>query len=313
MNGNNMNEQFLKSKNTSLVQLKEQYKGRQLGELVLYHLKIQDSNQINLAVLGLKNNINPTLIETTEIFLETIISSFAKSPTFWKGDAGEALILFTSSTKSEGKKFNIEVTDDSAFDFFNLMILSLAQKAFYDIIFKNFIKKSIKKNYMKKIFIYLIIGLVLILGLKSCVVTVVSIDDYLLGEMTEDNGQINKVILTPQREMIIVKRYNDIDEIGIYKIKGIEATHYLFGLYCIGSFPFGLKYYNNADKVIDSELTLTKKIGESFPKVGETFNTHIVIFEDRVIIGNNIFKKIIQSSKEKDDLIVSIGKLKSAI
>ena len=166
---------------------------------------------------------------------------------------------------------------------------------------------------MKKILIYLLIGIGLILGLKSCIVTTVSIDEYFMGENTEIDGQHNRVMLTPESEMIIVKRYNDIDEIGVYKIKGIEATHYLFGLYCIGSFPFGLKYYSNAEKVLDSNLKLTNKKGESFPNIGNSFTAKIVIFKDRAIIGNQIFKRIILSAKEKEEMVLQIAILKTVL
>ena len=166
---------------------------------------------------------------------------------------------------------------------------------------------------MKKILIYSIFGLGLIMGLKSCIVTTVSIDDYFMGENTEINGQHNRVMLTPDKEMIIVKRYNDIDEIGFFKIKGFEATQYLFGLYCVGSFPFDLRYYHNAEKVLDSDLTLTKKKGESFPKIGKSFNAKIIIFKDRAIIGEQIFKRIILSSKEKEEMIMQIEVLKTVL
>ena len=166
---------------------------------------------------------------------------------------------------------------------------------------------------MKKTGTFLLIGIFLIIGLKSCIVTVISIDDYILVEKSDEYGQQDRVILTPQNEMIYVKKYQDIVEIGIYKLKGQEATHYLFGLYCIGTFPFGLRYYNNADKVFDSELTLVKKQGDSFPIIGDSFNSKIVIFKNKAIIGKSTFKRIILNEKKKEDLILSIDQLKSAI
>jgi len=145
---NDTKEQFLKTKNTSIKQLKEQYSGRKFGELVLHHLKAQNSKRIDDAVLGLKESINPALIETTNKFIATIIYDFTPIKSFWKEDCGDALILYTSATKAEAKKFNIEVTDDYAYDIFNLIVLSLAQKALYDSSFKNFIKNSVKKYWL---------------------------------------------------------------------------------------------------------------------------------------------------------------------
>jgi hypothetical protein len=167
--------------------------------------------------------------------------------------------------------------------------------------------------FMKKFWFYLVVFLGLFIGLKSCIISTISIDKYIVVEKTDETGQHDRVILTPNEEMIYVKRFNDIDEIGIYKIKGIEATHYFLGLYCIGSFPFGLRYYNNVDKVIDSELVLTKKRGNSFPNIGESFKAKILIFNDKVTIGKYSFKRVSLSTTENSELISSIDKLKSAI
>jgi hypothetical protein len=41
-----------------------------------------------------------------------------------------------------------------------------------------------------------------------------------------ENSQEDRVILTPKLEMIYFKRYSDITEIGVYKIKGECATHF---------------------------------------------------------------------------------------
>lgn len=138
-------DSYLKSKGLSIAELEKQYSGRKFGDLILHHLKVQNLNQINDAVIGLKRKINPVLKETTEKFLETIIYGFAKSKDFWKTDCGAALVLYTNSTKAEAKKFNIEVNDDYTFDVFNLIVLSLAQKASIDSEFKKFIKKSVKR------------------------------------------------------------------------------------------------------------------------------------------------------------------------
>ena len=102
-------------------------------------------NQLDNAIIGLKNNIKPALIETTDKFLETIIYGFATTKEFWKTDCGDALMLYSNSTKAEAQKFKIEVEDDYAFDVFNLIVLSLAKHAIENSDFKAFIKKSIKR------------------------------------------------------------------------------------------------------------------------------------------------------------------------
>lgn len=130
---------YLASKGLTLNDLSKQYKGRKFGELVLHHVKQQSINQINDAISELHQNVNPILLETTDKFLYTVIYGFAKSEAFWKTDCGEALVLYTNSTKSEARKFNLEVDNDYAFDIFNLIVLSLARKAYQDPNFKEFI------------------------------------------------------------------------------------------------------------------------------------------------------------------------------
>jgi len=141
-------EEFLKTRNTSLEQLEKQYKGRQFGELVLYHVKTQTSKQINDAIIGLRGNIYPALAITTDKFLETVVYGFSTTKELWKHDCGETLKIYTTATKVEAEKYKIKITDDYAFDIFNLIVLSLAQRAVNEPDFKNFIKKSIKKFWI---------------------------------------------------------------------------------------------------------------------------------------------------------------------
>lgn len=135
---------YLASKGVSLIDLANQYKGRKFGELILHHVKQQTINEINNALAGLEQNVHPILKDTTDKFLETIVYAFASTKEFWKTDCSEALKLYTNATKSESKKFGLDVSDDYAFDIFNLIVLTLAKKAIQDSDFEKFIKKSIK-------------------------------------------------------------------------------------------------------------------------------------------------------------------------
>lgn len=166
---------------------------------------------------------------------------------------------------------------------------------------------------MKKIGTYCIIVLFALIALKSCIVTSVSFDDIILLEHTDERGESNRVIITPKREMILGKRFQELSEIGIYEIKGNEATHYIFDLYCLGNFPLGLRYYKNAEKVIDAELILKHKEGESFPKIGSSFRNKIVIFSDKAIIGNIIYQRLPLNATEKIEIKSSIEALKRTL
>ena len=135
---------YLASQGLTLKDLSKQYKGRKFGELILHHLKQQSVEDIDNSISELENNIHPQLKETTDKFLETIVHGFAKTKRFWKEDCGEALIMYTNSTKAEAKKFGIEVSDDYAFDTFNLIVLTLAKEAAMDKQLEKFIRKSVK-------------------------------------------------------------------------------------------------------------------------------------------------------------------------
>jgi hypothetical protein len=141
-------EEFLKSKNTSLQQLEKQYKGRQFGELVLHHTKTQTPKHIDDAITELRGNLYPALAISTDKFIEKVVYGFATTKNLWKHDCGETLKIYTTATKVEAEKYNIKVSDDYAFDVFNLIALSLAQRAVNEPEFKNFIKKSIKKFWI---------------------------------------------------------------------------------------------------------------------------------------------------------------------
>jgi len=164
---------------------------------------------------------------------------------------------------------------------------------------------------MKKIGTYILIGLFIIIGLKSCIMTVISFDNYILVERTDENGQQDRVILTPKNEMIYIKKYQELVEYGIYKVKGQEATHYISGIYCIGTFPFGLRSYKNAEKVYDAQLILSKKNGDSFPSVGESFNSTIIIYPDKVKIGKFFYNKLTPTESEMTEFENMIIQLKS--
>jgi hypothetical protein len=61
------------------------------------------------------------------------------------------------------------------------------------------------------------------------------------------------------------------------------------------------------------KLILKYKLGESFPKVGESFRTKIIILPDKVIMGKHTFKRLPIYEEEKKELYESIKRIKSAI
>lgn len=158
------------------------------------------------------------------------------------------------------------------------------------------------KELISKGSIFIAIGLFLFLGFKSCIVTTISLDDYILLENTDKGGQRNRIIITPKEQMVIVKRFEDVSEMAVYDIEGEEATNYFGGLYCVGTFPLGLRYYSNAEKVLQSELSVIKKEGDSFPDSGSNFKAKMVIFKEKAKVGNHEYKRLKLSDNEKMEL-----------
>lgn len=151
---------------------------------------------------------------------------------------------------------------------------------------------------MKNIWLYIGFALVLFFGLKSCISRTISIDDYIIAERTDNHGQHDKVIFTPQNEIIQIKQYKEIIEYCVCKLKGQESTHYFLGIYNIRSKPLGIRYLRDAEKVFDAQIFLSKKEGLSFPKIGSSFYTSIEIYPNRIKIGKDLYKR---STLNEDD------------
>jgi hypothetical protein len=170
---------------------------------------------------------------------------------------------------------------------------------------------------MKKIGTYLIIALVIFIGVKvkGCVVNTISIDNYLLVERT-DGPQISRVLITPKNEMLIAKKYQDVREVGLYKIKGVYATKYFPGVYNFNSkgiFPLGLRVYPHALQAFDSDIELVKKEGNSFPNEGSKYSVKIIVYNDHIIKGKDKWERVTVSDEDKNQMSYMIQHFKSNI
>lgn len=158
------------------------------------------------------------------------------------------------------------------------------------------------KSVVQKIFIGIIVIIVLLIGAKSCYVKPLEFQDSILAKNIDKYGQENLVLLLSPNKVVYSKTYKDITEHGLFELKGEYAKHYIGGLYCIGSFPWGLRFYNDAEKVFNAEMKLTDKQGDSFPEIGDKFNVNIIIYKDQIVMGDNIYKRIELSEQEKINL-----------
>jgi hypothetical protein len=160
-----------------------------------------------------------------------------------------------------------------------------------------------------------ILGVVLIvfIGIKEFVVYSASINDYVLLSDKEPSGMDTKIVLTPDNEVVVIKSNDNVAEGAVYKIKGRLAKHYAFGLYCIGTFPLGLRYYPNAEKVMESSLELVQKDGDSFPELGSEFSVVIVLYKDKASFDGKILNKIELDAQKRNDIHNLVHLIKSSM
>lgn len=77
--------------------------------------------------------------------------------------------------------------------------------------------------------------------------------------------------------------------------------------------PLGMKHYKGAIEVLDADLVLSYKSGETFPDVGQSFKADIVIYRDHFYINNDRWEMIQMTDEEKIEADYAIQKLKESI
>ena len=157
--------------------------------------------------------------------------------------------------------------------------------------------------------INLIIGILLFTGLKSCIVSGVSIDNYILLDGIDKH---EKIIITPYKKVIFAKEFHDTDNVAIYELRGREATPYFSGIYCVGTFPFGLKHYHGVEKVIDSELVLLKKHGNGQTVFNDSLRAKIIIYQDKVKIGDMSYNRLNVNGLGRDECEFSFAQVEQS-
>jgi len=155
---------------------------------------------------------------------------------------------------------------------------------------------------MKRKISYIIAFIVVIATLRSCVHTTINIRELQVFERILESGQIDRIALTPKNEMVYFKFYGEALEYGYYRIIGENGQKYISGLYNMGKFPFGLRYYLKPLYVLNAELHLLNKQGESFPKLGSRQRTKIIIYEDYAKFGKHNFNRLEINEEEKETL-----------
>lgn len=163
------------------------------------------------------------------------------------------------------------------------------------------------KSYKQSIIPFIALIIFGFFGFKSCIGHLISIKDYIVLESEEIQGL--RVVITPDNTILYINSHNGEESIEIYQLRGEEATHYFFGLYSIKTYPLPLRYYHQAEKVLLPESKLIKKIGFSSNEMMPNPNARIIIYKERVVIGDQSYKRISLSENDKVDLKIMIDSL----
>jgi len=162
------------------------------------------------------------------------------------------------------------------------------------------------KLTFKKIGIGLIIALGLFLALKGTIITVIHFDNKVVCQQINPNGESNTIYIVPPNTVILKKQFNDQYEYGVFKARGVNATHYFGPIYSKGESFLGWRIYSGATDVWKVEMELADKKGNlaesTFGEIGETFRDMIIFRDKSVEIGKYTYDQI-NLSKEDEDLI----------
>ena len=152
------------------------------------------------------------------------------------------------------------------------------------------------KELLKKIGLVAFILIVGVISLKSCIVTVLKLDDNKVYEKVNSTGQIDRVFIISSNDIVFSKNLDGTFELAYFRLRGEEATHYFGPIYNVGTFPFGLRVFQSANNVFMAELELLDKMGSvsetTFDEIGEKYKSTIVIYEDSIQLNDAIYTKI---------------------
>lgn len=136
----------------NLQNLQNQFRGRKLGELVLYHLRSQSDNALIQALQGSIRQL-PLAFQQEEI--EGLIDECNKKvydKSFWEQDCADSIVSIANKARKGFQQCNLSPSDDDLFNVFNILILNYAYSAQVQPEMKKFIKKSVNTGFFARLF-----------------------------------------------------------------------------------------------------------------------------------------------------------------
>lgn len=160
------------------------------------------------------------------------------------------------------------------------------------------------KKIITKLLSVILLIIVIYIGIKGNFTSSSNIifDKNIAFERNDSRGQVERIFFYTSNEMIYSKNLKGGWDIALFSIKSREATHYFSGIYNIGTFPFGLRFYNSSINVGEIETKMINSIRNidksTFNEIGSKNTFNIVIYENRLKIDGDNYNKIEFSEEE---------------
>jgi len=159
---------------------------------------------------------------------------------------------------------------------------------------------------LKRVATYIFFGFVLFIVLKGCYGKVMTFEKASVYEMTDQNGQIDRVFLVPSNKVIFSKNYQGKYDIAGFTTKSANARHYIGPIYNTGNSLFSLNWLNGAKEVWKVEFKLKDKIStvnnSTFDEIGSGFSCNLIEYENSIELCGQEYLKIDMSDAEINEL-----------
>lgn len=138
------------SSTLNLSSLREQFRGRRFGELVLLQWKSLDLKTIVKAMQGTLEMCPLRSIEA-EQWLDDIGAN-GRDPSFWRQDCGDALQNISDRARHKLAECGVCASDERLFNLFQIAVLNFAYGAHKYPQSRAFIQKSIGIGFLRRMF-----------------------------------------------------------------------------------------------------------------------------------------------------------------
>jgi len=115
----------------NLAQLKSGFTGRPYKELIKYHIRRQDSQQLAAGIVGTRQLFPQQILDRPELF-DSFFDSWnarAYTPAFWAQDCGNVFTEIIEEARRLLSLSNLPTDDETLFNVFQMVTLNFAYAA----------------------------------------------------------------------------------------------------------------------------------------------------------------------------------------